>query len=1151
MPGCRRAASTSSTTPEHAVKAFARPLQTGANIVGGGLVLWLVAPLIGVNGRHPFDATQARIGLLAAVAVCTTAAWWALQLWRRHRQSRLAAQLVPGLVASDQLGQRFAHAMHLLRSGLAVQGGPRQHWWQRKRMVYQLPWYLFVGAPGAGKTTALLRSGLRFPLAERLGRAPVAGVGGTRQCDWWFTDQAVFIDTAGRYTTQDSHAASDAHEWQTFLHLLRRQRPAQPINGVIVTVSVPDLLKGGAELERQAAAVDLRLQELRRELGQSFPVYLLVTKVDLLAGFVEFFGDADAEQRAQPWGLTFELGGSARGAALPASLGARLEELAARVAAVTPRRMQQEALPQRRAAIYAFAAQVRSLLPALERFASVATAHCPQAPVQPVRGIHFSSGTQEGNPIDRVLGELSRQFALARPDPLQPEGSGKAYFLASLLQDLVIAEAPLAGSNLARQRLRRRMAAVSAALLGGLLLLACAAWFVSYRHNLDYVAAVDERVRRAMQQIEARPGGAGFDRLLPVYTVLDELARGDAAGPPPWQLDFGLFQGPRLAQSAEQTYHQVLDGTLAPLLVTRLDEALRQNEDASARYEALRIGLMLTTPARLRRGEVRRWALQAFAKPSSPAATAPGAGEQQEWLRHLDALLERNAVQAVMRLDDAAVAAARAALAEQPFELRAYQRLLARARLESANDTTLAQLAGPAAVLAFTPPEAAGAAITVPRLYTRRAWQELVEPAVGPTIAEVADEAGWVLGSRDPALARLVTDRAERDPVARRIGQRHAQAAIARWDWLLGALALQPPSDTESLGRFAAGLAAPDSPWRQLMRRFAAEFTPSDRAGASPAGEAYEAALAEHFSALRDYATGAGPVAIDRLLPDYGALLQAPDSARAGELARALRAEGAKAPPPFQAVWVSLADALGEQHRRALEREVGHDFADLAQSCNRLAAGRFPLDPAAKRDMPLADFARLFGPQGLFDGFFRAHLAAQVDTRQRPWRLLAGASVPPPVRAALPNFELAAEVRRVFFAAGTGLPQLRLTLTPTTMDDDLLLFSADIDGQLLRYENGPRRPKPVVWPGPGATQRVVLRILPPSPAGVGAEVHEGPWALLRVLHGTDSPRGAPGSESSARLEVDGRSLSVQVALEGAAGASLLGELAHLRCPEVR
>ena len=67
---------------------------------------------------------------------------------------------------------------------------------------------MFIGAPGSGKTTALVNSGLQFPLAERFGKAAIRGVGGTRNCDWWFTDEAVLLDTAGRYTTQESNERS-------------------------------------------------------------------------------------------------------------------------------------------------------------------------------------------------------------------------------------------------------------------------------------------------------------------------------------------------------------------------------------------------------------------------------------------------------------------------------------------------------------------------------------------------------------------------------------------------------------------------------------------------------------------------------------------------------------------------------------------------------------------------------------------------------------------------------------------------------------------------------------------------------------------------------------------------------------------------------
>ncbi|MCL7708182.1 hypothetical protein M8368_32950, partial [Enterobacter kobei] len=85
-----------------------------------------------------------------------------------------------------------------------------------------------------------VNSGLQFPLADRFGKTALRGIGGTRNCDWWFTNEAVLLDTAGRYTTQESEQAQDAGEWLSFVDLLRKYRRRQPINGVIITISVSD-----------------------------------------------------------------------------------------------------------------------------------------------------------------------------------------------------------------------------------------------------------------------------------------------------------------------------------------------------------------------------------------------------------------------------------------------------------------------------------------------------------------------------------------------------------------------------------------------------------------------------------------------------------------------------------------------------------------------------------------------------------------------------------------------------------------------------------------------------------------------------------------------------------------------------------------------
>ena len=124
--------------------------------------------------------------------------------------------------------------------------------------LYEQPWYAIIGPPGAGKTTALLNAGLRFPLAEQMGQGAVAGVGGTRLCDWWFTEDAVLIDTAGRYTTQDSNAAVDRAGWDAFLDLLKQTRPRQPLNGLLIAFPLSDIAQAPAAERSGACGGDPR-----------------------------------------------------------------------------------------------------------------------------------------------------------------------------------------------------------------------------------------------------------------------------------------------------------------------------------------------------------------------------------------------------------------------------------------------------------------------------------------------------------------------------------------------------------------------------------------------------------------------------------------------------------------------------------------------------------------------------------------------------------------------------------------------------------------------------------------------------------------------------------------------------------------------------
>ncbi|MBV9776676.1 MAG: type VI secretion system membrane subunit TssM, partial [Acetobacteraceae bacterium] len=345
-------------------------------------ILWFLGPLLTV-----LAPIAVRAGIILLMLLAWAGANLLIDRRRRARDAALAegvADADPGAAASAEevaaLRERLAQSMDLLRRARGTRG-----------YLYEQPWYVIIGPPGAGKTTALLNAGLRFPLAAEAGHA-VPGVGGTRLCDWWFTDEAVLIDTAGRYTTQDSDAAVDRAGWEGFLDLLKRTRARQPLNGVIVAIAITDIAQPDRDARlAHARAVRRRVKEITERLGVRVPVYAVFTKADLLAGFTEYFDDLDRERRGQVWGVTFplETGGQGPLERFGPAFNALIERLDTRLF----ERLQAERSPDRRALLAMFPAQVASLEQPLKEFLAEAFGGSRLDPAPFLRGVYLTSGT--------------------------------------------------------------------------------------------------------------------------------------------------------------------------------------------------------------------------------------------------------------------------------------------------------------------------------------------------------------------------------------------------------------------------------------------------------------------------------------------------------------------------------------------------------------------------------------------------------------------------------------------------------------------------------------------------------------------------------------------------------------------------------------
>lgn len=222
-----------------------------------------------------------------------------------------------------------------------------------------------IGQPAAGKSTMILQSGLNFPYAEREG-ARVAGLGGTRNCDWFFSSEAVLLDTAGRYM----NSPEEAGKWRGFLQLLRQHRQRRPLNGLIVSVSIDDILHGSAEdQERVAKRLRERIQESCALLEVRLPIYLVFTKCDLIPGFTAFYRQLDDASRGEVMGKTFSHKGYEQ-ADWGQRFGKAMDELTGYWRQVAGQQLVQQDIQVTRQnnAAYRFPLELAALKPRLQQF---------------------------------------------------------------------------------------------------------------------------------------------------------------------------------------------------------------------------------------------------------------------------------------------------------------------------------------------------------------------------------------------------------------------------------------------------------------------------------------------------------------------------------------------------------------------------------------------------------------------------------------------------------------------------------------------------------------------------------------------------------------------------------------------------------------
>ncbi len=1187
-----------------------RGLWNFIGLIALAVLIWIAGPLLAIGVWRPLETERARAYLIVAVF----ALWLLRLLWRIWREGRLNARLLGQLRRPEKpkapesagnaevqaLSARFDEAIRLLRT-TRFEGGKAPRPWARfsRQYLYQLPWYIFIGAPGSGKTTALVNAGLQFPLAHRFGKAALRGVGGTRNCDWWFTDDAVLLDTAGRYTTHESDAAGDEEEWKGFLGLLRRYRSRQPINGVMLTISVGDLLAStDGERLRHAAVLRQRLQELREQLGLRFPVYVLVTKMDLLSGFEEYFASFSRDALQQVWGFTFAHGQTqSESFNLNSAFNAQYDLLLERLYKGLPDTLAAEPDAEQRALAYLLPQQFAGLRALLAHFLSDVFASSRFESSLMLRGVYFTSGTQSGQTFDQVAGQLKRYLKIdgihASSGAHSPApGQGRSFFLHDLLKKVIFSEAALAGRNLKWEHRYRVVQWTAYGAISAVLLALLAGMAISYRNNVAYLAQVEAEVP-VVQKLgrDTRITQPGDVRsVVPYMSALQALpaAGGLDTDNPPWSYRFGLYQGGKVQAGVDGAYGAVQQKVLAPQVARWVEAALRNApaDDLEYEYEALRAYLMMYDAAHFDAPFLRTWLLSDIQK------TLPEDYTRQSFdalSGHLRRLMAASALSSPFAQDPDLVSTVRADLDRYSLARRAYSRLRRLLLGDGQPDTTFASLGGSAAMTVFVRSSGAPLNEGVPALYSYKGYWDVFSPRIEQVASALRRDDAWVLGVR-PGREAV----APGDVLAQEIKRLYLTDYVKYWEDYLNDLHLVPASSLLQSIEIARTLSSSGSPLVTMMRGIARETTllretdddgrslldqardrvsntqntlermfgpiGRDAARSTDSRKSIEDIVDKHFAAYRQLVTkgadGKLPIAATTGLIDelYGyltasdAALRSAGSLPSSPVVTKLQAEAGRLPKPVAGMLTQLSVQASKEVSDVERRHIGENVsAQLGSFCRQSIAGRYPFAPHSTRDVAPNDMARLFGPAGMMEDFFQKHLADHVDMSGRRWRFKPGIDGGEGKLAGyLDAFQRAATIRSVYFTGNGSEPVFKVSIRPLRMDETITQFIMNVGGQTVRYAHGPQIGTTVQWPGPNGASQASIELLPQT--GVSGVSASGPWALNRLLDKATLRPGPSPEVSLAVFDIGGRQVELEISANSVKNPFRLADMTGFRCP---
>ncbi|MGL5110460.1 MAG: type VI secretion system membrane subunit TssM [Vibrio ordalii] len=1133
--------------------AAAMPILLFSTFILLNVAIWWAGPWLEIAGNKPLESITARavassLFTLGALAVWGVWQWRKLQGFKAEQKREEQLRQDPIKAYEERQEVELNQVMVSMKENL-----------NKRNYLYALPWYLVLGLENAGKTSLINRSGQNFVFSSVM-RASGQKSENPYSFDWWIGDESVLIDPDGELLTQGNHSndndgAMERRLWLHFVNWLERTRSRRPLNGIVLALDVSHLATATAT-ERKAYAnlLRARLRELMETLSTRLPVYIALTKLDLLHGFEPFFKHYSRSQREDVLGFTFSLDSIDDLDNWLNEFSKDYSQFVERINDVLPHAVSVPMDLEERNAIYSFTRQISGLKEILLQFFNDALASDQFSTSALVRGAYFTSVYQQGVPTNAFDDAASRRYGLDHAiNKAQQAKNSTVYFTQKLFNNIIYPEAGLASDNFRVAKQKRRLIGLSVVACSIATVLLVGTWHRYYLSNVKHSDAVLAKVNEYKNEFPSNLYLASQqDVLVPLNKIREAtLEFGFFRDKPQYISDFGLYQGHTIGPMVEATYLNLLENRFLPLLMADVVVQLNQANTDEEKLAVLRVYRMMVDKS----GRYKDYVLDYFSKYWQQEF----AGQrviQEELLGHLDyAMLHtdlagdrargnRNA-ESVMKPYDQVVAKVQSDLGSMPNDQRVYRNLKLNAQTVLGPSINLRNLIGPVFDVVFEERVVNSSSLYIPQMLTKKGFEDYFMPQ-SESVSELALIDSWVLGQSKSAQF----SEADKHDLRNKIRSLYVADYTNTWRAALNEISVKYFSDINDAVSVLENFTGNIEPMQRLLRTLESNTqmyasVPKDEAAQKEllknpkykVASQIDAPFAELNAMLKP--VGDKPayinevlVAVEELQNYLKSIQEAPDVGMAALDATKARVKLVNADPIYTVKRIAsglpkpldtMVSKLADESWYVVKQEAikhlevrWHD--DVYKTFEEKLAGRYPFNASSNKDSSLSDFEAFFAPKGTLDNFYNNQLRMFVeeniavnddDNAQSIIR-----------KDVLEQLKQAKKIQQAFFNR-KGVLDVSFSVEPLRLSNNKRRSVLNVDGQYLAYSHGPRDSVELIWPNTLRDSAISKVTLVPtknnmSPRSINIQ---GPWAFFRLLEQGDVV-GASSTSVDFKFAVD-------------------------------